>query len=101
MMTPTDLCSLCGLDQEWHKKHKPHHAFVKEGGSLEEAEYGEPDTRPRQMPFDPVLRFLLVQKGIISADELTSAEAQLRATGLLVTPPPTPEEPTSPQAWKE
>lgn len=34
---------------------------------------------------DPVVRFLLVQKKIISADELEEAEKMLRASGMLHT----------------
>lgn len=36
-------------------------------------------------PVDPVLRFLLVSKGIITADELAQAATMLGTTGMLVT----------------
>lgn len=39
---------------------------------------------------DPILRFLLIQKGVVSVDELDEAERLLRATGALG-PTPKPD----------
>lgn len=34
---------------------------------------------PMRFPFDPVLRMALVNKGVITPEDLTAAEAQIRA----------------------
>lgn len=89
MKLPEPVCSICKQTKKWHEEHKPHHTFQTEGGSLEEASYEAPTpNKGVKTPFDPVLRFLLIKKGIITPDELSEAETMLRSTGFLETEVP-------------
>lgn len=81
-------CKLCGRTRDEHGGLA--HAFQTVYDRLEKAE------SPRQIesdqltiiPGDPVLRFILIQKGLITPEELTETEKVLRATGLLQTEVP-------------
>lgn len=88
-MSDQDICSVCKQSREWHKEHHPRHAFQSEGGVIEAAapeSSGGPSSNPPapRLPGDPILRALLIRKGLISAEELDAVEAELRATGLVV-----------------
>lgn len=99
-----DHCSICNQTEEWHKEHQPKHAFQAEGGRIEAAIYEQPgQPKPSRIPFDPVLRMALINKGVLTVDDITEAEQQLRAASVLgqgvVVSEPTTEEPTPAQDW--
>lgn len=80
-------CELCGNDEAWHAENKPEHPYEPEGTtrgrnaadpmetrrSRERATstgVGPAAYRQRPFPTDPALRMLLVEKGVISAEDL-------------------------------
>lgn len=92
-----DVCVTCGQTWEWHIKYQPEHAF--NDGSLPPsatfarrradgsrgttpAAHGgsEPVVRAVRYPFDPVLRQALVNKGILTPQDLRDAEEMIRIT---------------------
>lgn len=70
----TDLCAICGV---LRSRHDSNHKFSENG----ELEVVEP-TRPRRSAavsgIDIPLRLLLIDKGVITAEDLAVKEAQLR-----------------------
>lgn len=89
-MTTTDLCH-CGNTKEWHENNTVRHAYtpvdgpagnmlsVQKGPTFAEVHDTQPDVvRPMRMPFDPVLRQALMDKGVITIDDLTDAEKKIR-----------------------
>lgn len=46
-----------------------------------EAESPNVTTRPATLPFDPVLRLALIDKGVITPEELTAAEKKIITLG--------------------
>lgn len=70
-----------------------HHQFSKDGKLAQVSGAPVPSKKDEAKPAaqvvtisgDPVLRFVLIQKGLITASELTEAEATLAATGMLRT----------------
>lgn len=69
-----ERCSTCGNTAEWHRTHSTLHAF---NGGLRVPKKAE--VKVQQWPFDPVLRQALIDKGILTPDDLRDAEAKLRA----------------------
>lgn len=87
-----DSCRTCGNSEEWHAWHKPLHPF--NDGSAGAAAFlkGKPGKPPgdngngaqrgseaAQWPFDPVLRQALINKGVLTSEDLRNAEEQIRA----------------------
>lgn len=88
------ICSICQTGPDEHavaeREGVVHHKFSADG-VLEEvkvpvAPLAGQQKRPTQVG-DPVLRFVLVQKGIIAPEDLLAAERVLQATGMLQTEP--------------
>lgn len=87
---------ICGVCQQPKSKHEGmRHIFVDPDdrvqalrpskSSADDASKGADQSQGSisgALKGDPVLRLLLIQKGVITPDELTAIEQQLRATGL-------------------
>lgn len=94
-MTSREKCATCGHSAQWHKDNKPMHpfnegqagatAFLKQRGARtprtdpNDAQRGAEGPPTVVWPNDPVLRVALLNKGILTADDLRAAEEQLRA----------------------
>lgn len=97
--TPDDKCHICGETHPWPDGTVPKHPFsAGEGAST--AFLGQRDRRgaetsqrgsqgrhisaPRPtFPLDPVLRQALIDKGVLTPQDLTDAEAKIHAiTGM-------------------
>lgn len=78
--TLEDRCPTCGQTREWHEANNPRHSF---GGKLGQTPM-RPQVKAAPWPFDPVLRQALVDKGIITPEDLTAAEAKIRAISGMV-----------------
>jgi hypothetical protein len=95
MPEPTDKCETCGNSWGWHQEEKPVHPFNngdagataflgKRGDRTHQRDRNEPQ-QPSQdpprvvWPTDPVLRIALINKGVLTADDLRAAEEGLRA----------------------
>lgn len=82
-----DRCHTCQHTRLWHDNNKPIHPFNNgETGATaflkRKDQRGAPEVTQiaqRGMPFDPVLRQTLINKGVISVDDLRAAEEQIRA----------------------
>jgi hypothetical protein len=87
MTSPSNHCRTCGKDAKWHRDNSPIHAF--NGGSVPTSQtFSPPEPQqgvdvqvspPLHGMFDPVLRQALVDKGIITPDDLRAAEDKIRA----------------------
>lgn len=81
-----NVCPICGRLEPDHdlEKHKALHDQAS--GRARERSAGDASAPQREVraPRDPVLRALLIRKGVISADELAKAEDELRSTGALL-----------------
>ena len=81
----TPQCSICGGTPGDHQGRA--HKFSVDG----KVHKAQPAEAPRvvpgasAMPGDPVLRYLLIDKGLITVEELTAAEEKLRSVGFLRT----------------
>ena len=87
------LCTICGRIKEEHKSKNMVHAFSPYGRpttlfqKTEEAPAPPPD-QPRatvRLPSgstDPVLRMVLMRKGLITVADIEAVEEELRATGV-------------------
>ena len=97
-MTTLKNCKTCGRDADWHVANTPRHPF--NDGTVPGSEtfgvklpgggrgpVGTPEERPEltlaaaspQWPFDPVLRQALIDKGVLTPDDLSEAERKIRA----------------------
>lgn len=90
----SDICKICMLGRQAHtdaeKAGEVHHKFSLTGEVVRVDEEPkpidkDPAIKPAGLPSDPILRFLLISKGIVTADELEDAEKSLRATGMIST----------------
>ena len=101
MSEAPSICGICKTGPDEHavaeREGVIHHKFSADG-VLEEVKVPvAPLGKPRSAADvlkpggDPVLRFILIQKGLITPDELLAAEKTLQATGLLMTPPLEPK----------
>lgn len=90
-----EKCMTCGNSREWHQENKPIHPFNNgEAGATaflgarrdrdgKTPQRGSETPPPVAFPFDPVLRQALIDKGVITADELRDAESKIRVvTGM-------------------
>lgn len=103
-MTESAKCKICNQTEEWHRKHKPKHAFTTDG-QLHEADYDDGPLSPQKSgpPFDPALRMALIEKGILTPEEIDTAHKKLLAiqgTGGMVVAQDPQAEPTPAQDWK-
>lgn len=91
MTTPSDeACSACGNSPEEHVNLR--HPYTPKGAStswlkpqkdrIAEAVNVTGPRMPPSMPFDPVLRQALIAKGVITPDDLQTAEGVIRALGM-------------------
>lgn len=88
-------CSHCPRAEKEHKAAEREgvvrHKFNTNGQLIpvDPATVGKPEQpqQPRSVttPADPILRYLLIQAGVITVEDLDKAEAVLRATGMLQT----------------
>lgn len=80
-------CSTCGNSYdpdnlpESHPYRHPVNGPVMNG--LQEAQ-SESNSAPR-LPSDPILRLVLIEKGLITVEDLNEAEAKLAASGIVIT----------------
>lgn len=88
----TGNCTTCGNDHRWHTENRPRHEF-NDGSLGASATFGKrrPDGQGNvpanaeviptmsPWPFDPVLRQALVDKGILTPQDLRDAEDKIRA----------------------
>lgn len=91
-----ERCGTCGKTRQWHKDNKPVHPF-NDGQAGAKAFLGSGRDRDHQRagigsqrgsetsptvvwPTDPVLRVALINAGVITADDLRSAEEVLKVS---------------------
>lgn len=93
-MAESAKCATCGnlYDPDNIRETHPYRHPVNGPIPKKEKEQGQGEepsmhTRVQQLPSDPVLRFALIQAGVISADDLRKAEDMLAATGMISTTP--------------
>lgn len=82
-MTTTDQCQTCHKTHPWPDGTTPRHPF--NDGTLRGIEVrGIPDPEPvgeaatQAWPFDPVLRQALIDKGVLTVQDLRDAEDKIR-----------------------
>lgn len=81
-----DVCETCRKTHPWDDGHMPIHPFnpggLRGSQALKQpvAKKSEPGAAvPTAWPFDPVLRQGLIDKGVLTPDDLRDAEAKIRA----------------------
>lgn len=76
-------CGICDIPESRHEGL--HHQFMPEGVDrlVLRSDKSQRAIAARRVPFDPIVRLLLIRKGVITAEELQQAEAELNATGIL------------------
>lgn len=86
-------CTICGHTRAWHEENRPHHQFDPDGSVPFKATFGARRDRERTIdaqrapegpseaawPFDPVLRQALIDKGVLTPNDLVAAEQKIRA----------------------
>lgn len=81
------LCKICGMTQIEHEHltPQPHHGFSADGKLfvMPPVTTSPYDPNVRKTPVDPILRMLLIRKGIVTPDELTQLENELKASGVV------------------
>lgn len=91
-------CRICDRSRQAHREAEAagevHHKFSQNG----ELEQVDPPKPPQQKqtaapgapmsPSDPVLRLLLVEKGLVTGQELEEMTQRLRSTGLAIVQEP-------------
>jgi hypothetical protein len=85
------MCDICGFPED---RHNFVHAFSLRGEGLrvkkdddrgDQANKGDPDSQGSigvALRGDPVLRLALIRREVITADDLSQIEAELRASGI-------------------
>jgi hypothetical protein len=76
------LCQTCQHTREWHDEHRPRHRFNPTGTlSLHEVESAPeaPAVSILSSQNDPVLRQALIDRGIISPEDLAEAQRKIEA----------------------
>lgn len=84
-------CRVCGKTMRQHQELGLMHRFTEKGGL---AKKGRGDQSLGGVPAsqkapsaalrgDPVLRFVMIEKGLITPEDLTAAEDKLQAMGLI------------------
>ncbi len=80
MKTTSDdpTCATCGRPHGGD--YQPRHPFRSEGSALVwEPPKGDVTAKPSRFPIDPVLRQALVDRGVITPQDLKDAEAKIQA----------------------
>lgn len=78
MTTETvELCQICHRDEEWHRIHRPRHAFV---GPDDDPRLRLDTPTPPDMSVrgDPVLRLAMVKAGVLTDMQIFEAEVWVR-----------------------
>jgi hypothetical protein len=87
-----DVCMLCGCKKDDHKTM--HHLFVDEnqdpslslnksrGDSSNHDHPGSQGLNGSALRGDPVMRLLLIRKGVITPEELSAIEDELKISGI-------------------
>lgn len=96
-----EICSICKVERREHEKAEIagdlHHRFNADGRLVAVKDEKKTDPPPMSRvpevklltgPSDPILRVVLINKGVISPEDLTAAEEMLISTGLLEAAPP-------------
>jgi hypothetical protein len=75
------LCGVCHKPREWHDQASILHQFDPGGKLRPKTQVSEPAdvSLPKG---DPILRLVLIRKGVISVDELEEVEKELKASGV-------------------
>lgn len=80
-MTEQGMCRTCRNSFEWHQENSSHHPY--NSGETPVNNVFSKKKRPAQpgpsIPFDPVLRQVLMDKGIITAEDILAAQNKLMA----------------------
>jgi len=90
---PNAKCTTCSNTWIWHQANETRHEFndgtkpasetfgkkLPDGGRTKPGGNAEVTVEEARWPFDPILRQALIDKGIITADDLTNAEKTIRA----------------------
>lgn len=77
-----ETCQFDGQDEAWHRGNNIHHSFSPSGELHKQV---PPKNKPKVG--DPALRMVLVQKGLITPEELEAVEKQLTSLGMAVSDP--------------
>lgn len=87
------VCRVCSTSLQNHMGHNHDfsldgqlHAPPAPGPFVDSGNTPTPPPASLNLGLDPILRYVLIEKGIITSDDLTEAEAKLRASGFLSTP---------------
>lgn len=78
-MATTSKCQTCNKPHPWDDGTMPQHPF-NDGSLVGSAVLRAPETvvqTPFAHPFDPVLRQALIDKGVLTPDDLRDAEAKI------------------------
>lgn len=98
MHSDDDVCATCGQTWGWHRVHNPVHPFntgeagakaILAGRKDREAKRGghmaQGGPQGVQWPMDPVLRQALIDKGVLTPEDLVNARAKIEAiTGAML-----------------
>lgn len=97
-MSPDDQCKFCQQTRQWHDDNNPKHPF-NDGTLPHSAAFGvrrsdgsrgpapsRGNVPPPAWPFDPVLRQALIDKGLLTPEDLTVAENKIRAVTAQIIP---------------
>ncbi len=86
-----EVCKYCHKDRQWHRDHpEVKHEFTTNGPLQAKSSPVAPPPgdvpssvpAPRPLPpGDPVLRMALIRAGVLSPQQLTDVEDELRASG--------------------
>ena len=79
-----DRCITCGNTHDWHEKNNPRHEF--NDGTVSWKDTFKPKrgmerpgvNTPPAFPFDPVLRQALIDKSVLTVEDIQAAEAKIR-----------------------
>lgn len=77
-------CSMCGKDYDPANIAKTHPYRHPVNGAFGEVAEKEPKKQELQFPTDPILRVVLISKGILTLEDIEEAEATLKATGMVI-----------------
>lgn len=74
-MSDTDVCRTCKNTRAWHSANHPRHPFKPEHtGSTPTLDGPNVAVTTLHVPHDPILRLALINKNVITPDDLADAE---------------------------
>lgn len=92
-----DYCTICHKPRSNHPYRHAFSPYGESSGLFEKTEEkpSPPDSSPQQQvripsSGDPILRMVLLRKGLITVQDLDQVEAELKATGVSGYEPPNP-----------